>query len=87
MLSLDSSSSSENVRRRDNFPTGKKTQNFIYLTFFREQLKTNALNDLFFLKVDMEDIIAFDNRLGEAIRQQPNIYIDIFEEACYEVYK
>jgi len=35
----------------------------------------------------MEDLISFDNRLGEAIRVSPNIYIDIFEEACHEVYK
>lgn len=52
-----------------------------------EQLKANAQNEQFFLKVDMEDLINFDNRLGEAIRQQPNVYIDIFEQACYEVYK
>lgn len=86
-LWLDSLSSSENGRKKDKCFIGKQFQNSIYLTFFREQLKTNAQNDLFFLRVDMEDLISFDNRLGEAIRQQPNIYIDIFEEACFEVYK
>jgi len=35
----------------------------------------------------MEDLISFDNRLGEALRLQPNNYIEIFEQACFEVYK
>jgi DNA replicative helicase MCM subunit Mcm2 (Cdc46/Mcm family) len=35
----------------------------------------------------MEDLTNFDSKLTEAIRFRPNEYLDIFEEACVEVYK
>jgi len=54
---------------------------------YREQLKNNAQRGNYFLKVDMEHLVAFDDPLVTQFRNNPNDYIKVFESAVQTIYQ
>jgi DNA replication licensing factor MCM5 len=54
---------------------------------YREQLKNNAQRGKYFLRVDMEHLIAFDDPLVEQLRSMPNEYIKVFEDSLQTIYQ
>lgn len=53
---------------------------------YREQLKSNAQRGKYFLKVEMEHLMAFDDPLVQSLRNEPETYIKIFESAVGLIY-
>jgi len=51
----------------------------------RDNLKRNYLNGRYFLEVDMEDVMGFDETLADKLNKQPTEHLQIFEEAAREV--
>ena len=54
---------------------------------YREQLKSNCQRGKYFLKVEMEHLIAFDDPLVSVFRNQPKDYIKVFEDAVQVIYQ
>jgi DNA replication licensing factor MCM5 len=54
---------------------------------YREQLRSNALRGLYFLRVQMDHLIAFDETIVTYLRDDPNNTIKVFETAVLEIYK
>jgi len=54
---------------------------------YREQLKSNAQREKYFLKVDMEHLVAFDDPLVTLFRNNPTDYIKVFESAVQTIYR
>lgn len=58
-------------------------ENFHYK--YRDTLKNNYLLGKFFLEVDIEDVIGFDEQLADKLKKQPSEHLQLFEEAAKEV--
>uniref|UniRef100_A0A7S3CJV1 DNA replication licensing factor MCM5 n=1 Tax=Strombidium rassoulzadegani TaxID=1082188 RepID=A0A7S3CJV1_9SPIT len=54
---------------------------------YREQLKNNAQRGLYFLRIEMEHLIAFDDGLVTAFRNNPAQYLKVFESAVEMIYR
>ena len=54
---------------------------------YREQLKNNTQRGKYFLRIEMEHLMAFDDPLVSMFRRNPAKYIKIFEEAVAIIYK
>lgn len=54
---------------------------------YREQLKANVQRGKYFLKVDMEHLVAFDDPLVAQFRTNPNDYLKVFERAVQIIYQ
>lgn len=48
-----------------------------YLILNREQLKSNASKGQFFLRVDLDDLGNFDEKITEMIREYPADYMPV----------
>lgn len=48
---------------------------------YRDQLRQNSQRGKFFLRVEMEHLIAFDDPLVTALKKEPHIYLVVFEKA------
>lgn len=48
---------------------------------YREQLKANAQRQKYFLKIDMEHLVAFDDPLVTMFRNEPTDFLKVFETA------
>ncbi|BFF91679.1 DNA replication licensing factor Mcm5 [Drosophila madeirensis] len=57
--------------------------NFFYK--YRDTLKRNYLNGRYFLEIEMEDLVGFDEALADKMNKQPTEHLQIFEEAALEV--
>ncbi|TDG42623.1 hypothetical protein AWZ03_010951 [Drosophila navojoa] len=57
--------------------------NFYYK--YRDNLKRNYLNGRYFLEIEMEDVVGFDETLADKLNKQPTEHLQIFEEAAREV--
>jgi len=53
---------------------------------YREQLKANAQRGQFFLRVEMEHLVAFDDPLVAQLRNQPQDFMKVFERAVQLIY-
>ncbi|KAH8354424.1 hypothetical protein KR084_010622 [Drosophila pseudotakahashii] len=58
-------------------------ENFFYK--YRDTLKRNYLNGRYFLEIEMEDLVGFDEALADKLNKQPTEHLQIFEEAAREV--
>lgn len=45
--------------------------------YYREQLQNNANKGLYFIKVDFEDLLNFDEQLGNTSRTYPTEYLPL----------
>jgi len=54
---------------------------------YRDQLRSNAQRGNYFLKIDIENLVAFDEQLVSMFRQKPADYIKVFEKAVAAIYK
>lgn len=54
---------------------------------YREQLRSNAQRGNYFLKIDIEHLMNFDEQLVSVFRQKPADYIKVFERAVEAIYR
>ena len=54
---------------------------------YREQLKNNALRGQFYLKIDREQLEAFDEQLASNFKNMPGDYLNVFETAVETIYR
>ena len=54
---------------------------------YREQLKSNAQRDMYFLRIEIDHLQAFDEGLVTAFRNDPVTYINVFESAVQTIYR
>lgn len=52
---------------------------------YRDQLRRHYHLEKYLLEVQLEDLTAFNERLGEAISKKPAIYLPIFEKAATDI--
>lgn len=53
---------------------------------YREQLKNNAQRGQYFLRIEMRDLINFDDQLATLFRSEPAQYMRVFETAVETIY-
>lgn len=61
------------------FQTGQF--NYVY----RDALRNNYTSGRYWLEVDLKDLNAYDEELGELVKKQPNEVLPLFEDAAREV--
>ena len=54
---------------------------------YREQLRSNSQRGKYFLRVDMADLLAFDDQLSSQLRNSPTDYLKRFESAVEIIYE
>ena len=53
---------------------------------YRDQLRSNSQRQKYFLRVDMSDLLAFDDQLSSQLRNSPTDYLKRFECAIGTIY-
>lgn len=54
---------------------------------YREQLQNNANKGMYFVKVNYEDLMNFDEGLASVVKTYPNDFLPLFEKAIQQVYR
>ena len=54
---------------------------------YREQLRSNAQRGNYFLRINMQDLVNFDDTLNVSFRNNPTEYIKVFESAVDNIYR
>lgn len=58
---------------------------FFLLNICRDSLKLNYIKGKYFLEVDMEDLVGYDETLADKLYKHPSEHLPVFEEAAREI--
>ena len=72
------------AKRRIDFSA--RNQQLVYSFLYREQLQRNAREGRYFINVNLELLVNFDENLAMNIRNNPESFIPILESATKKVY-